>query len=79
MSVRFMAFWLRADTPKDIIDLDTDTEFGIILWLLKDVAVFGIMNMPLMHWHVEIVEVVVSGKLLPKTIVALPVHLNGPY
>lgn len=32
------------DIHEDIIDLDTDIEFDVISWLLKDVAVFGFVN-----------------------------------
>ncbi|PKU41469.1 hypothetical protein llap_8229 [Limosa lapponica baueri] len=37
------------DIYEDIIDLDIDTEFDIIPWLLKDVELFGFVNVPLIH------------------------------
>lgn len=36
---------------EDIIDWDIDIEFDVTSWLLKDVAPFGFVNMPLIYWE----------------------------
>lgn len=37
------------DIHEDIIDLDTDIEFDVISWLLKDVAAFGFVSVSLIY------------------------------